>query len=144
MMSVRLLELRRVMKADGSLYLHCDPTASHYLKLLLDAIFGHERFVPEVIWQRTNARGTTGRWPRLHDVILQYSGGEKFYFHSLKVKADPAKLPHTLITGADGKEMENNPRPVDVPVTRPIGESYQGKDSQLDVAVKELLAQIGK
>jgi C-terminal processing protease CtpA/Prc len=52
------------------------------------------------------------------------------------------RMPSTLITGADGKNMENNPRPVDVAVTRPIGESYWGKDSQLDVAVKELLAQI--
>ena len=52
------------------------------------------------------------------------------------------RMPQTLITGADGKNMENNPRPVDVAVTRPIGESYAGKDSQLDVAVRELLAQI--
>ena len=54
------------------------------------------------------------------------------------------RMPQTLITGADGKNMENNPRPVDVPVTRPIGESYTGRDSQLDVAVRELLAQIEK
>ena len=53
------------------------------------------------------------------------------------------RMPGTLITGADGKSMENNPRPVDVAVTRPIGESYTGRDSQLDVAVRELLAQIG-
>lgn len=50
----------------------------------------------------------------------------------------------TLIQGADGKNMENNPRPVDIAVTRPIGESYTGRDSQLDVAVKELLAEIPK
>jgi hypothetical protein len=53
------------------------------------------------------------------------------------------RMPSTVIRGADGKVMENNPRPVDVQVSRPIGESYTGKDSQLDVAVKELLAQIG-
>ena len=53
------------------------------------------------------------------------------------------RMPGTVITGADGKVMENNPRPVDVAVSRPIGESYTGKDSQLDVAVKELLAQVG-
>ena len=52
------------------------------------------------------------------------------------------RMPATLIQGADGKNMERNPRPVDVPVTRPIGESYTGRDSQLDVAVKELLAQL--
>lgn len=54
------------------------------------------------------------------------------------------RLPRQLITGSDGKNMELNPRPVDVPVTRPIGESLSGKDSQLDAAVRELLAQIGK
>lgn len=53
------------------------------------------------------------------------------------------RMPGTLITGADGKSMENNPRPVDVAVTRPIGESYTGRDSQLDAAVRELLGQIG-
>lgn len=54
------------------------------------------------------------------------------------------RMPGTLIQGADGKNMENNPRPVDIAVTRPIGESYTGRDSQLDVAVKELLAEIPK
>jgi len=101
MMTVRLLELRRVMRPAASIYLHCDPTASHYLKLVLDAIFGHESFVAEVIWRRTNARGTTGRWPRLHDTIFHYATGNA-YFKSLKAKADKAKLPHTLITGDDG------------------------------------------
>ena len=59
MMAVRLIELRRVLKPTGSLYLHCDPTASHYLKILMDAIFGTEFYRAEVIWKRTNARGTT-------------------------------------------------------------------------------------
>jgi hypothetical protein len=54
------------------------------------------------------------------------------------------RMPATLIQGADGKDMENHPRPVDLPVTRPIGESYTGKDSQLDVGLRELLAQLAK
>ena len=53
------------------------------------------------------------------------------------------RMPGTLITGTDGKNMENNPRPVDVLVTRPIGESYTGRDSQLDAAVKTLLGELG-
>lgn len=106
MMAVRLIELHRVLKSTGSLYLHCDPTASHYLKLLLDAVFGPTNYRSEIIWRRTNARGTTGRWPRLHDVVLFYSKSEAFVFHSLKVKADKAKLPHTLITGADGQKYQ--------------------------------------
>jgi site-specific DNA-methyltransferase (adenine-specific) len=56
MMAVRLIELHRVLKPSGSLYLHCDPTASHYLKMLLDAIFGPEKFLNEVIWKRTRVR----------------------------------------------------------------------------------------
>ena len=54
MMAVRLVELHRVLKDTGSLYLHCDPTASHYLKLVLDAVFGPENFRNEIIWRRYN------------------------------------------------------------------------------------------
>ncbi|MBZ0253687.1 MAG: site-specific DNA-methyltransferase, partial [Candidatus Methylomirabilis sp.] len=106
MMAVRLVELRRVLKLSGSLYLHCDPTASHYLKLLLDAIFGKENFVSEIVWKRTNARGTSGRWPRVHDLILQYARSDAFRFFPQKVVADEAKLPHTLITGEDGLKRQ--------------------------------------
>jgi hypothetical protein len=53
------------------------------------------------------------------------------------------RTPGTLVQGSDGRNMENNPRPVDIAVTRPIGESYTGKDSQLDAAVKELLSELG-
>ncbi|QYE33972.1 site-specific DNA-methyltransferase [Polymorphobacter sp. PAMC 29334] len=56
MMAARLIELHRVLKDTGSLYLHCDPTASHYLKLLLDGVFGPDRFVNEISWQRTTAK----------------------------------------------------------------------------------------
>jgi adenine specific DNA methylase Mod len=105
MMAARLIELRRVLKPDGSLYLHCDPTASHYLKLVLDAVFGHEKARSEIIWKRTNARGTKGNWPRLHDTILMY-GSENANFISQTALADKAKLPHTLITGSDGKKYQ--------------------------------------
>ena len=59
MMAVRLIELHRVLKPTGSLYLHCDPTASHYLKILLDAIFGKINFRNEIIWQRNTGKGLT-------------------------------------------------------------------------------------
>jgi site-specific DNA-methyltransferase (adenine-specific) len=106
MMAVRLIELHRVLKPTGSLYLHCDPTASHYLKILLDAVFGPNGYVAEIIWRRTNARGTVGRWPRLHDTIFHYAKTEDFFFRSTKVKADKQKLPHTLITAPDGKKYQ--------------------------------------
>ncbi len=73
MMAPRLLELRRVLKPTGSIYLHCDPTASHYLKILMDAIFGPERFRNEIIWKRTSGRKGVTQYGRVHDVILFYT-----------------------------------------------------------------------
>ena len=77
MMAVRLVELHRVLKPTGSLYLHCDPTASHYLKLVLDAVFGAENFVNEIVWKRSDAhndakQGST-HFGRVHDVIFFYT-----------------------------------------------------------------------
>jgi site-specific DNA-methyltransferase (adenine-specific) len=71
MIAVRLIELHRVLKPAGSLYLHCDPTASHYLKILLDAIFEPKNYRAELIWRRTSARGTIGMWPRVHDFAIR-------------------------------------------------------------------------
>lgn len=105
MMAVRLLELHRVLKPTGSLYLHCDPTASHYLKVLLDAVFGADWYRAEIVWKRTNARGTPRNWPHVHDVIFHYSD-EKTIHRVPKAKADKAKMPHTLITGADGRKYQ--------------------------------------
>lgn len=74
MMAVRLLELHRVLKPTGSLYLHCDPTASHYLKILLDAIYGATHFRNEVIWQRNTGKSNMSkRLPSTHDIIFLYS-----------------------------------------------------------------------
>lgn len=75
-MKGRLVELHRVLKSTGSLYLHCDPHASHYLKVALDGIFGFDRFRNEIIWQRTLAKGLmTRRLPNNHDVLLTYQKG---------------------------------------------------------------------
>ena len=77
MMAVRLLEMRRVLKPTGSIYLHCDPTASHYLKMLLDAVFGPANFRTEIVWKRTSAhndaRQGRAQHGRIHDVIFYYS-----------------------------------------------------------------------
>ena len=80
MMAARLIELRRVMKPTASLYLHCDSSASHYLKILLDAIFGSSAFRNEIIWKRSNAKSLMSR--RLatnHDTILLYSAGDNYW-----------------------------------------------------------------
>lgn len=76
MMAVRLIELHRVLKPTGSLYLHCDPTASHYLKLLLDGVFGKRNFRNEIIWCYRKWSIAQGQFVRNHDVILFYSRGE--------------------------------------------------------------------
>ena len=73
MMTPRLVQMHRVLKRTGSLYLHCDPTASHYLKIMLDSIFGPERFLNEVVWRRTGAHGKTRRYGPIHDTILVYT-----------------------------------------------------------------------
>ena len=73
MMAPRLLELRRVLKPTGSIYLHCGPTASHYLKLLMDAVFGPGNFLNEVTWKRTHAHGGAKRYGPVHDVLLFYA-----------------------------------------------------------------------
>ena len=81
MMTPRLVELRRVLKPTGSLYLHCDPTASHYLKILLDVVFGKENFRSEIVWRRTNAHNKTSKqYGPIHDTILFYSKGDNFPF----------------------------------------------------------------
>ncbi|MDO9334345.1 MAG: DNA methyltransferase [Dehalococcoidales bacterium] len=73
MMTIRLIELHRVLKPTGSLYLHCDPTASHYLKIILDQIFGHANFRNEIIWRRANAHNDPKRFGRISDTILYYA-----------------------------------------------------------------------
>lgn len=78
MMTARLIELRRVLKPTGSLYLHCDPTASHYLKIILDAIFGPNNFRSEIIWKRTSAHSSANRYGPVHDTLLFYSKSDDF------------------------------------------------------------------
>jgi len=82
MMATRLAELHRVLKPTGSLYLHCDPTASHYLKLVLDQIFGPVNFRNEIVWKRSSAHSDIGQGAkhlgRLHDIIFFYSKSNTF------------------------------------------------------------------
>jgi site-specific DNA-methyltransferase (adenine-specific) len=93
MMTPRLVELHRVLKPTGSLYLHCDPTASHYLKVILDAIFGPENFRNEIVWKRTIAKGSPmGRLPANHDVILAYVRSASATWHQPIEGYDPDNL----------------------------------------------------
>lgn len=87
MMAPRLIELHRVLKETGSIYLHCDPTASHYLKLLMDAVFAPRHFRSEIVWKRSSAHSDTkqGRKQhgRIHDIILFYTKGESWIWNPM-------------------------------------------------------------
>ena len=94
-MAVRLLAMRRVLKPAGSIYLHCDPTASHYLKAIMDAVFGQDAFRNEIVWKRTPAKALMSRrLPSNHDVILFYQAGErpKWNADAIFVPYDPDNL----------------------------------------------------
>jgi DNA modification methylase len=92
MMAPRIKELYRVLRPTGSLYLHCDPTASHYLKLLLDAVFGVERFQNEIVWKRTSAHNDPKRFGRIADRLLFYSKSRKKTFNPVMGELSPAQL----------------------------------------------------
>ena len=90
MMAVRLIEMERILKPTGSLFLHCDPTASHYLKLLMDAIFGRDNFRNEIIWKRTNTKGDARRnLPKNHDILLRYTNSDNWTWNPQYVPHDP-------------------------------------------------------
>lgn len=106
MMASRLVELRRVLKDTGSLYLHCDPTASHYLKIVLDGIFGKENFRNEIIWKRSQPKSqATVVFPVAHDVIFRYVKTEYFVFNKIFLDYDPAYIQkHYTGTDPDGRK----------------------------------------
>ncbi len=80
----RLLLMKGILKPTGSIYLHCDPTASHYIKVMMDAIFGHDSFISEIIWNRAQAKGDSKRkFAANHDTILLYKNGKNFCFNPI-------------------------------------------------------------
>lgn len=81
MMAIRLVELHRVLKQIGSLYLHCDTTASHYLKMILDMIFGARNFRNEIVWKRTSAHSDAKFCGNTHDVLFLYTKSNNFKWH---------------------------------------------------------------
>ena len=83
-MAVRLLQMRRVLKETGSIYLHCDPTASHYLKAVMDCVFGRDNFRNEIVWHYGKMSNTSKNFPANHDVILRYSCTDEYTFNPLK------------------------------------------------------------
>ena len=108
MMAPRLVELRRVLKPTGSLYLHCDPTASHYLKLLLDAIFGKDKFRNEIIWKRTSAHSAARRWGDIHDCILFYSKCDQYRWNEVIIPHSSEYTARYRNQDADGRRWADD------------------------------------
>ena len=112
MMAPRLIELRRVLKETGSIYLHCDPTASHYLKILMDAVFGGQSFKNEIIWKRTTTKNdyTQGatNWPRVHDILLEYSKNSDaaFFAQPFSPLSDEYIKSHYSLVDEEGRHYQ--------------------------------------
>ncbi len=103
MMTARLIELHRVLKPTGSIYLHCDPTASHYLKVILDTIFSARSFRNEIVWQRTSAHNDPQRYGANIDIILFYTKGSTWTWNQLYVPHDPEYLTRFRNREPDGR-----------------------------------------
>ena len=108
MIAVRLLEMKRVLKDTGSLYLHCDTTASHYLKLLMEAVFGANEFGNEIIWQRSKSKGLAStRFARNHDAILRVTKSDKATWNPIYTGHDPDYVKkHYNRRDADGRPYQ--------------------------------------
>ncbi len=123
MMAPRLVELRRVLKSTGSIYLHCDPTAAHYLRSLMDAVFLPEKFVNEIIWKRYGAHNDVGQgskhFGRIHDVLIFYAPGapiwnqqfipltEAYIASTYRLEDNLGKFTTTPLTGPGGEQKGN-------------------------------------
>lgn len=110
MMAVRLLELHRVLKPEGSLFLHCDPTASHYLKILMDAIFGKGKLVNEIVWCYETGGRSTNFFPRKHDIVFWYSKSNKYYFDydAVALPRDTSTMHEPVLIDENGKPYQRN------------------------------------
>ena len=107
MMANRLLELHRVLKPTGSLYLHCDPTASHYLKIVLDTVFDIRNFRSEIIWKRSAAHGGPVNYNNIHDIIFYYSKNSRPTWTSPRVPYDESYIKsHYSSVDADGRPYQ--------------------------------------
>lgn len=145
--AVRLLELHRVLKDTGSLYLHCDPTMSHYLKLLLDALFGPDKFRNEIVWHYTGGGRSKSYFSRKHDILFWYARGKACTFN-----IDAVRVPYKNTSGyaqggivaKSGKHYTPNPAgtPVDdvwdMPIINPMNKTERtGYPTQKPLALLE-------
>lgn len=88
----RLLHMKSILRPTGSIYLHCDPTASHYIKVMMDGIFGHRNFRNEIVWKRTGSHGGSRRWGPVHDTILFYTASDNYTWNRVFQEYDTSYL----------------------------------------------------
>ncbi len=119
-MAQRIKEMRRVLKEAGSIYLHCDPTASHYLKIVMDDVFGRDNFRNEIVWCYTAPSGSVKSFPKKHDIILFYTKSDEWTFN-----ADAVRIPY--------KKLNTNK-----------GQSHFGADVSLSSKVRDEYLHRGK
>ena len=114
-MAVRLLEMKRILKETGSIYLHCDPTMSHWLKLMTDSIFGNKNFKNEIVWHYRGGGVSKKRFGRRHDIILFYSKGKVWNFNADSIRTPYSKesLERLRYTAKSfrGNKVYNNYKP---------------------------------
>ncbi len=104
MMTARLIELRRVLKPTGSIYLHCDPTVGHYLKVVMDTIFGKENFRNEIVWKRTSAHNDPKRYGRNIDLIFFYTKNQSWTWNQQYIPHEQEYLKRFRHQTADGRK----------------------------------------
>ena len=115
MMAPRLVQMRRVLKPTGSIYLHCDSTASHYLKILMDAVFGPDGFTNEIVWRRYGTHNDVGQgsrhYGRVHDILLFYTRGPKVTWNQVFTPLDPKYIEQTYryIEPGTGRRFTTTP-----------------------------------
>ena len=110
MMAIRLIELHRVLKPTGSLYLHCDPTASHYIKIVMDAIFGPQNFKNEIVWKRSDSHPLSiKKFEAVTDTILFYWKSQESHFESVEIPLDPVVVEKQYkLSDAHGRYYHDN------------------------------------
>lgn len=147
MMLSRLIELRRVLKPTGSLYLHCDPTASHYLKILMDALFGETNFRNEIIWHYMTGGTCKEHYARKHDVLLFYTCAEQYRFHPERIKEPRSEKALQRARHQKGARISANDTmklPTDVwriDALNPMAAERQGYPTQKPLALLERIIQ---
>jgi DNA modification methylase len=146
-MTVRLVELHRVLSPTGSLYLHCDPTASHYLKIILDSIFGPMNFQNEIIWSYQTGGASKKRYARKHDVLLFYTKSGAFTFNSGAIREPRTEKSLKRAQNPNGARIsltDTDKLPTDVfqiPALNPMAVERLGYPTQKPLALLERIIQ---